>query len=239
LEVWNSVYKRLKAKGMSDKDAETGAFKQANGVVKKENNTMESPREFRRFGEVRAIDDQKRVLEGYAAVFNQRSVPLGSFSEEIKPGAFARCLSEKQDVRALINHDPSQVIGRTKSGTLTLKEDERGLHFRCEMPDTQYARDLYESIRRGDIDGASFGFIAQKQAWREEKDGDGKMQAVRELEDVDLSDISPVTYPAYPQTSLSARSQLFPDGIPVEVRALVPEVDMFDVSDPRCLATDL
>src|SRR5437879_6424005 len=91
-------------------------------------------------------------IEGYAAVFNVSSHDLGGFIEQVKPGAFSRAIKTKQDVRALINHNPDMVIGRTKSGTLSLAEDSKGLYFVAALPNTQYARDLHESISRGDMD---------------------------------------------------------------------------------------
>jgi hypothetical protein len=95
------------------------------------------------------------------------------------------------------------------------------LFFSVDLPDTQAARDLMESINRGDIDGCSFGFTAVRQKWADEKDENDNPICVRELHDVDLFDVSAVTYPAYPQTSVDARS-LWPDGMPEEVRAHAP-----------------
>jgi HK97 family phage prohead protease len=173
--------------------------------------------------ELRAKTGDKPGIEGYAAVFNQRSQNLGGFRETIVPGAFSRALKEDQDVRALVNHDPNQVLGRTKSGTLQLSEDKKGLRFSVDMPDTQTARDLMTSIARGDVDQCSFAFSVRKQAWGDGQDDDtGEKIAIRELHDVDLFDVSAVTYPAYPQTSVDTRS-LFPDGVPEEVREHVPE----------------
>jgi HK97 family phage prohead protease len=169
---------------------------------------------------IRAKAD-KPGIEGYAAKFNEE-YDNGWFIETIKPGAFTRAVKEKQDVRGLMNHDANLVLGRTKSGTLSLNQDATGLYFECDLPDTQTARDLYELVKRGDIDGCSFGFQVMKQSWREEKDAGGKMIQYREIEDVDLFDVGPVTFPAYPQTSVDARS-LFPDGVPVEVRQRIPE----------------
>lgn len=174
--------------------------------------------------ELRAKGGDKPGIEGYAAVFNKRSENLGWFREEIMPGAFSRALKEDQDVRALVNHNPDKIIGRTKSGTLQLTEDAKGLRFSCDLPDTQDARDLLESIKRGDIDQCSFGFAVRKQTWIDEKDpATGQMSSVRQLNDVDLFDVSAVTYPAYPQTSVDVRS-LFPDGVPEDVRDHVPEL---------------
>lgn len=174
-------------------------------------------REYRvlKAAQVRAKADGNQI-EGYAAVFNQPSEDLGGFTEVIKPGAFANALSSKQDVRCLFNHDANVVLGRTASGTLTLAEDNTGLHFVCDLPDTQSARDIKASIARGDVSQCSFGFCANEQEWNEEKQADGSYKVIRSLIDVDLFDVSPVTYPCYPQTAVSARA-LWPDGEPLEI----------------------
>jgi len=156
-------------------------------------------------------------IEGYAAVFNRPSEDLGGFTEKIMPGAFSDCLAKDPDVRALFNHDPSLVLGRTTARTLQLDEDDKGLHFSCDLPDTQPARDLLTSISRGDISQCSFGFTVNKQKFSEEKDPDGDVALIRELHAVDLFDVSPVTFPAYPQTSVDKRS-LWPDGMPRSLR---------------------
>jgi hypothetical protein len=173
--------------------------------------------------QLRAKQSDKPTIEGYAAVFNQLSEPIWGFRERIAPGAFARALREDQDVRALMNHDPNFVLGRSKSGTLEMDEDTKGLHFTCELPDTQAARDLHTLISRGDIDQCSFAFRVTKQTWIDERDADGNMSTIRELNDLDLFDVSAVTYPAYEQTTVDARS-LFPDGVPAEVRSHAPEL---------------
>ena len=146
--------------------------------------------------------DEPPVIEGYAAVFNQRSEDLGGFFELVRPGAFAKTIGEA-DVRALIQHDPSRVIGRSKNETLTLKEDIHGLRVKILPPDTSYARDLITSIKRGDIDQMSFGFETVRDEWLITKD-----EILRSLLEVRLFDVSPVTFPAYPQTSVGVRSKL-------------------------------
>ena len=95
-------------------------------------------------------------IRGYAAVFNQLSERDLGFRERIMPGAF-KSLSGN-DVRALVNHDPSQIIGRTKSGTLTMREDDHGLLVEISPPNTTLGRDAVESIKRGDLDQMSFAF---------------------------------------------------------------------------------
>jgi HK97 family phage prohead protease len=160
-------------------------------------------------------------LSGYAANYNVLSVTLadrkGKFRERLMPGAFARVISEHQDVRHLVNHNPNSVLGRTKAGTTELTEDEKGLRFRTMLPNTTIGRDIAELVKRGDIDECSFGFKAVKDAWIREKS-----EEVREIYDLDLHDISTVTYPAYPGTisEISARAE-FPDGLPTEIRSRV------------------
>lgn len=143
------------------------------------------------------------TISGYAAVFNALSEDLGGFREEIQPGTFKRTLSENADVRALWNHNPDMVLGRTRAKTLELWEDDRGLAFRIQVPDTQLGRDALVSIQRGDVDQMSFGFYTQQDRWAQDEGGN----VLRTLVDVDLVDVSPVTFPAYPQTSAQVRSQ--------------------------------
>ena len=141
-------------------------------------------------------------IAGHAAVFNSRSQDLGGFVEQISPGAFKDAINE-DDVRALFNHDPNFILGRNKSNTLRMKEDKTGLAIEIDMPDTQYARDLVESMNRGDVDQMSFGFgvRAEGQSWSEDPDG----RAVRTLTNLKLYDVSPVTYPAYTDTDVAVR----------------------------------
>jgi HK97 family phage prohead protease len=140
------------------------------------------------------------LLSGHAAVFNQLSLDLGGFREKIMPGAFAASIAT-DDVRALFNHDPNFVLGRNKASTLRLSEDETGLAFGCDLPDTQFARDLSVSIDRGDISQCSFGFETIDDEWQMQ---DG--ETVRTLKAVRLYDVSPVVFPAYPQTDVATRS---------------------------------
>jgi len=155
----------------------------------------------------RAKDDPKGEITGHAAVFNVLSVDLGGWKERIIPGAFARALREEHDVYSLFNHDVNMVLGRTESKTLSLKEDKEGLSFVCKLPDTQYARDISAIVERKDIDQCSFGFVPIVTKWSEEPDPDDEKESmiVRELHDVDLFDVSVVTFPAYPQTDAGVR----------------------------------
>jgi len=149
--------------------------------------------------EVRQAEDGTRQVRGYAALFNTPA-KVGSFEERIAPGAFTDALV-RDDVRALFNHDPNYVLGRTPK-TLRLGEDARGLHYEVDLPDTTWANDLHASILRGDINQSSFAFAVEDETW----DGTAK-PPVRTIRKVRLYDVSPVTYPAYVQTTVSARAE--------------------------------
>lgn len=141
-----------------------------------------------------------RRLEGYAATFNTEARIADAWTEIIAPGAFAASLVSGHDVLALVDHDPSSVLGRTRSRTLRLSEDSRGLAFQIDLPDTQAGRDVLALAERGDLGGMSFGFHAIDEL----RDGDR-----RELRSVDLFEISVVSaWPAYPETLVQARAQI-------------------------------
>ena len=177
----------------------------------------------RRFhtAEVRAIgDDATPRISGYAATFNQRSQDLGGFIEVIAPGAFDDVLRAQPDVLGLFNHDMDHVLGRTGSGTMRIAVDERGLRYEIDPPDTQLARDLMTSMRRGDIRSSSFAFSVRKddQTW-ELRDG----QQFRTINKVSgLYDCSVVTDPAYLSADSSVRCQLPQHD--TELQAYVAEV---------------
>jgi HK97 family phage prohead protease len=148
--------------------------------------------------ETRAVEG--RTVEGYASVFNSMSEDLGGFREIILPGAFKNALND--DIRALYNHDSNYLLARTASGTLEVKEDDKGLYYRFEMPNTSYGNDLLELYKRGDLTQSSFGFTVDKDSWRLE---DG--QHVRYIESVSsLFDVSAVVFPAYASASSGLRS---------------------------------
>jgi len=147
--------------------------------------------------EVRAAEDGRQTLIGYAAVFNSPSEDLGGFVETIQPGAFRRSLQDRQDVYALADHDPARRLGRTKNGSLRLAEDERGLRVEIDLPDTTLGRDVQEEIRTGLLDAMSFGFTTQADAW-DHRDG----KTTRTLIDVDLFEVSAVAFPAYRATTI-------------------------------------
>ena len=144
-------------------------------------------------------DDGKRTLTGYAAMFNSDTTIGDYFIERIAPGAFDKALSA--DVRALVDHDTGRVIGRTKSGTLRLEVDDRGLKVEIDIPDTRDGNDLWVLVERGDISGMSFGFRVIKQEWDETGD-----LPVRSILEVELYEVSAVAFPAYDDTSLAKRS---------------------------------
>ncbi|UQX52291.1 HK97 family phage prohead protease [Cytobacillus pseudoceanisediminis] len=145
-----------------------------------------------------AVNDQPAVISGYAAVFNSKT-SIGDFFEEIiMPGAFSNSIATNSDIRALFNHDWNNVLGRTKSGTLRLSEDDRGLKFEVELPNTSLANDLAESMSRGDINQCSFGFFATEETW------DYSVEpALRTIHEVELYEISVVSIPAYEDTEVT------------------------------------
>lgn len=141
-----------------------------------------------------------RKLSGYIARFDSEA-RIGTFTETIKPGAFRASITSGRDILALADHDTSRVLGRTKSGTLELREDEAGLAFTLQLPDTQAGRDLAALAERGDLGGCSFGFTVPSggDAWN----GDH-----RELRSVELHEVSIVqSWPAYPDTTVALRSR--------------------------------
>ncbi len=153
--------------------------------------------------ELRETDDGKRTLTGYAVKWEKKSHVLGyfrKFREQFKKGAFAESL-KKDDQRFLWSHDTSKVLGRTKNGTLRLEEDDVGLRFELDLPNTTLGNDTYESIKRGDVDGVSFGFKMESHEI-EEPDDDLMLRTVTKAK---LLEVSAVAFPAYPDSEVSAR----------------------------------
>lgn len=148
--------------------------------------------------EVRS-ESEKRTLVGYAAVFNSDADIGGYWVERIAPGAFTETI--KGDIRALVGHDSSKIIGRTKSGTLRLSEDAKGLFVEIDVPDTTVGNDLWVLVDRGDISGMSFGFRATKDTWDETVD-----PPVRTIQALELFEVSAVVFPAYDDTTIGKRS---------------------------------
>lgn len=142
-------------------------------------------------------------LIGYASVYGPLSEDLGGFRERISPQAFTRTLEDKSaDVRALVNHDSSLVLGRRSAGTLKLNTDKNGLGVEIYPPNTSYAKDLHLLIERGDVNQMSFGFIVRADEWTIEE-----TVRVRTVTDVELIEVSVVTIPAYPDTTVAIRSR--------------------------------
>lgn len=145
-----------------------------------------------------ADGDFRPIIRGYAIVFDSLSENLGGFREQIDPGAVERTLRERLDVRALVDHDPSKILGRTRAGTLRMHSDRVGLRVEIDPPNTSTARDIVESMRRGDVSGMSFAFRTLDDEWN--------MQGgvpIRTLRDMTIHDVSVVTYPAYPATEVN------------------------------------
>lgn len=182
-------------------------------------------------GSLRAMAGDEFSLVGYAAKYHSWSKDLGGFKERITNGAFARSLRERADVKALFNHQPDNILGRTKSGTLTLEDNAEGLRFRCMLNrNSQAHRDLYEAVKRRDIDECSFAFTVPPGGddWTDGTDPEDNSRkiALRTLKDVDLLDVSVVTYPAYDRTSVGARSHKADGKTPAD-RTVDSGVDIF------------
>ncbi|MDX0777347.1 HK97 family phage prohead protease [Sinorhizobium medicae] len=149
--------------------------------------------------ELRADESGTKTLTGYAAVFHSPADIAGYFTEQIAPGAFAETI--KGDVRCLFNHQSENVLGRTKSGTLRLWEDGKGLRFEVDLPDTVLGKDVGTLVKRGDVSGCSFNFRATKQSWDDTVD-----PPRRTLEKLEIDEVSIVTFPAYSDTTVGIRS---------------------------------
>lgn len=147
-------------------------------------------------------EEDEMIIEGYFAVYNTETELWPGAFEEIAPGAFDNTLSN--DIRALINHDTSLVLGRNKAGTLELKTDSRGLWGRIKInPNDTDAVNLYERVKRGDVDQCSFGFniISEETDYRDD-------ETVKwTIKEVDLHEVSIVTFPAYEETGVQARQK--------------------------------
>ncbi|OFW53220.1 MAG: hypothetical protein A2163_09740 [Actinobacteria bacterium RBG_13_35_12] len=177
---------------------------------------MKNTIEIRTFtAEIRADEGEKSKIKGTASVFNVMSEDLGGFKEIIEPSSFGSIIYEN-DIKALINHDPNLILGRNqRSKTLRLVEDEQGLKFEVDPPNTSYANDLIISMARGDIDQCSFAFrVAEDGQWWETINGIDIRHITKFAE---MFDVAIVVYPAFPQT----HSELFGHDIltPKEVYA--------------------
>lgn len=142
------------------------------------------------------VKTEGRRLAGYVARWDVEA-RIKDFVEVVRAGAFASAAG--RDVLALVDHDPSRLLARTRSGTLRLREDEVGLRFDLDLPDTQTGRDVLALAERGDLGGMSFGFVATDERWSGRR---------RELRAVDLYEVSVVhAWPAYQGTTVQARAK--------------------------------
>jgi uncharacterized protein len=148
--------------------------------------------------EARAVEGAQRVA-GLAISYGGEAEIGDAFREVFAPGAFRGSLGD--DILALFGHDRNRVLGRTTAGTLRLREDERGVHFEIDLPDTTDGRDLAVSVARGDIRGTSFGFRAQRETW-----DDTTTPPTRTIHEAILREISPTADPAYGDTTIAMRS---------------------------------
>lgn len=149
-------------------------------------------------------EQDELFIEGYFAVFNSQTELWPGAFEEVDPAAFDKTLGN--DIRALINHDTTLVLGRNKAGTLELKVDSHGLWGRVKVNrNDSDAMNTYERVKRGDVSGCSFGFniLSEETIWNE--DGSVKWR----LNEVDLHEVSICTFPAYPDTAVQARKAEF------------------------------
>lgn len=149
-----------------------------------------------------------RTLHGYASVFNSPSKDLGGFTEIIKPGAFRNTLKSGVDLRALVDHDSSRLLGRISSGTLRAAEDDRGLRVEIDLPNTSYGNDVRELVSRGDVRGMSFAFRKKPPGERWYREG-GKI--IREITDLRAVEVTVTATPAYEATEIALRVD--PDAI--------------------------
>lgn len=153
--------------------------------------------------ELRQDGDGPRLVSWYPALFDSLSEDLGGFKERIGRRAFTDSLKERE-VRALINHDPSQILSRTSNDSLKLDVDLKGLRAESAIPDTSYARDLLVNLDNGNISGGSFMFVSLRDKWELEDVGESEPMLVRTVQEARLYDVSLVTFPAYPATEGSA-----------------------------------
>jgi HK97 family phage prohead protease len=166
------------------------------------------------------------TIRGYAAVYNSDSEWMGGFYEQIATGAFDDVLDN--DTRAYFNHDENLLLGRVSSGTLRLGTDARGLYYEVDLPNTSYANDLVELMKRGDVNQSSFAFLIESDRW-EERDG----KTYRIIEKVSrLLDVSPVAQPAYPDATselVTRNNTPESEGAEVEVKAEAEEMSDIEI----------
>ncbi|MCM3730064.1 HK97 family phage prohead protease [Fictibacillus nanhaiensis] len=152
--------------------------------------------------EIRSVDEQENLIEGYINKFNSDSQFMGFF-EQVDRNAFNRTLSDGHNIMGLYNHDSAKVLGSTKTGSLQLHTDEVGLRFSLKInPNVSYAKDVYELVRSGDVDGCSFGFYVLDDEWTVREDG----TELRVLKDIELIEVTITPFPAYTSSEANCRS---------------------------------
>lgn len=179
--------------------------------------------------QIRSEGDAGVVIGGHAPVWNRYSQNLGGFVEQVAPGATTKTIQEG-DIRGLLNHDPNLLLGRNKADTMRLTEDNIGLDFAIDVPDTTAGRDLVVSARRGDINGSSFSFnvVGNGVEWGFTADD----FPLRTLTEIKLYDVGPVTFPAYLDSesglrSTAARAEAFA-GLVTERRSIDEVIEAAD-----------
>lgn len=195
----------------------------------KKSNTAAQERRFLSNGELRVQSDSNgKKIVGYAAKFSPAlSDDLGGFRERLDPHCFDACLAANVDCRALWNHSPLHILGRTTAGTLRLSIDNIGLRYVIDPPDTQLSRDLMISMERGDVTNSSFAFLCLEDDWSQDANGD----IIRTVLKATLIDVSPVTYPAYPDATSGVRASLH--SCPADLRSKLSKRDDED-DDNEC-----
>lgn len=178
------------------------------------------------FNVIENDDEGKLIVSGYVNETGKQSHLLGTkkkFKETIQKGAFTRALKKGNDIHFLAEHDENKILASTRNGSLTLKEDEKGLLMTAEISDTSYGRDYHTLIKDGILRNMSFGFSVDKDKWRKLNDG----TYTRDIDDLTLFEVSVVTNPAYPQSSISARGLNIIEDVEIpniEERAHISEV---------------
>jgi len=166
---------------------------------------MNEERRYREI-EVRAVgEDDKKIIEGYAVVYDSPT-ELWGITEIIRKGAATEAL-KKSDEFVLWNHEASQPMARRKNGTLEVKEDDKGVYIKADVSGTEWGRKGYEAIKSGVTDKMSFAFTVKEEEWKKEEGSDDfNVREITKFEE--LFDYSPVTYPAYQDTDLTARKNI-------------------------------
>jgi len=181
---------------------------------------MSNKRETRFYGELRASssnDDGAKKISGYAAVYGVETVIANQFREVLLPGCFDKTVADQDECQCFFNHDPNFPLGRVASGTLKLRADDKGLFYETTLPNTQVAADVWESVHRKDVVGASFGFWLVKDNWiPATKPGE---LPLREILEAQVFDVSPCSQPQYTDGPTANARSLFPDGVPAGIAA--------------------